>query len=51
VKEYSNKISKYYRPGSYAENLSAKQIVYTEHELQSAISRALAENGIFPGKE
>lgn len=45
-KEYSNYLSQFYGNGSAAENLPASKRVYTEAEMQRALSMALLQNGI-----
>jgi hypothetical protein len=46
MKEFNNYLSQFYEKGSMAENLPASKLVYTETELQAALSRALLHHGI-----
>jgi len=47
VKEFNNYLSQFYGEGSAAENLPASKRVFTEAELQTALSRALLHHGIY----
>jgi len=47
MKEFNNYLSQFYEKGSMAENLPASKLVYTETELQTALSRALLHHGIY----
>lgn len=46
MKEFDNYLSQFYGNGSAAENLPASKRVYTEAEMQRALSMALLQNGI-----
>lgn len=46
-KEYINYISHFYEEGTPAEDLPPKKRVYTESEMQRAISKALMYHGIY----
>jgi len=47
MKEYMNYLAHFYEEGSYAEDLPPKKRVYTESEMQRAISKALMYHGIY----
>lgn len=47
MREYMNYLSHFYDEGSYAEDLPPKQRVYTETEMQRALSKALIYHGIY----
>lgn len=46
MKEFDNYLSQFYEEGSAAENLPASKRVFTESEMQTALSRALLQHGI-----
>jgi len=46
-REYHNYLSHFYEEGSAAEDLPPKKRVYTESEMQRAISKALMYHGIY----
>lgn len=50
MKEYSNYLSRFYGEGSEARNLPETTLVWTEHEVQRALSRALLEHGVRTGE-
>lgn len=43
----NNYLSQFYGKGSAAENLPASKRVFTESEMQAALSRALLQHGIY----
>ena len=46
-REYHNYLSHFYDEGSLAEDLPPKKRVYTESEMQRALSKALTYHGIY----
>ena len=47
MKEYDNYLSRFYEEGTRAEDLPGSKRVYTESEMQTALSRILCKHGIF----
>jgi hypothetical protein len=47
MREYMNYLSHFYEEGSLAQDLPPNQRVYTEHEMQRALSKALMYHGIY----
>lgn len=47
MREYQNYLSHFYEEGTPAEDLPPKKRVYTESEMQRAISKALMYHGIY----
>ena len=47
MKEYNNYLSRFYKEGTPAENLPASKRVFTESEMQAALSRALCAHRIY----
>ena len=47
MKEYMNYLAHFYDEGSLVQDLPPNKRVYTEHELQRALSKALVYHGIY----